>query len=286
LPEQFAYQQYEEAAEFVRARIRTAPQVGVILGSGLGSLVDLVTDPVVTDYVEIPHFPPSTVEGHAGRLVAGVLEGVRVLLMQGRTHYYEGYSMQQITLPVRVMKLLGVRALIVTNSAGGINPHYRTGDLMLFSNHINLVGIGGPSPLRGPNIDEFGPRFPDMSCPYDGQLRSVARRVATDNGIPLHEGVYAMVAGPSYESAADVHFLKVIGADAVGMSTVPEVIVARHTGMRVVGISGISNIVSEAPAPGEGVAHEEVIQAGAVLAPRLGVVIRGILASMRDKTSD
>jgi purine-nucleoside phosphorylase len=211
-------------------------------------------------------------------LVVGHLEGRPVMVMQGRAHYYEGYSMAQITLPVRVMQALGVKVLIVTNAAGGLNPSFRPGDVMLIRDHINLIGMAGLSPLRGPNLDRFGPRFPDMSCAYDPDLRTMARAVAQEAGIPVHEGVYICLAGPSFETPADIRFLRLIGADAVGMSTVPEVTVARHGGMRVLGLSGISNV---AAAEGENVAsHEEVLEAGRVLAPRLETIIRGVLRGL------
>ena len=278
--EQYTQREYGQAASHISSRIRHRPEVGVILGSGLGSLVALVERPDALPYAEIPHFPPCSVEGHEGCLVAGRLEGVPLLIMQGRTHYYEGYTMQHLALPVRVMKRLGVETLIVTNAAGGINPAYRTGELMLLTNHVNLVGMTGANPLRGPNDSSFGPRFPDLTCPYDPELSDIARRVACEENIPLHEGVYVMVAGPNYESAADVHFLKVIGADAVGMSTVPEVIVARHAGMRVLGVSGISNLVTDQPSPELRFSHGDVIEAGKATAPRLGALIRGVLKTL------
>ncbi len=263
----------EEAAEAVRRRWAERPQVGMILGSGLGAVAEAVEDGVVIPYEEIPHFPPTTVEGHMGRFIGGRLEGRRVLVMQGRAHYYEGFSMAQITLPVRVMQVLGAEILIVTNAAGGLNPGFAPGDVMIISDHINLIGMAGQSPLRGPNLDRFGPRFPDMSQAYDHDLRALARQVAAEEGIPVHEGVYVCLAGPNYESPADVRFLRLIGADAVGMSTVPEVIVARHGGMRVLGLSGISNVIGG----DQETSHEEVLEAGRLLAPRLERLVRGVL---------
>ncbi len=265
----------DAAAEALRRRFASRPKVGIILGSGLSAVAEAVEAEAVIPYPDIPHFPRATVEGHAGRLVVGHLEGHPVMVMQGRAHYYEGYSMAQVTLPVRVMQALGVNTLIVTNAAGGLNPSFRPGDVMVIRDHINLIGMAGLNPLRGPNLDRFGPRFPDMSSAYDPTLRAIARSVAQEASIPVHEGVYICLAGPSFETPADIRFLRLIGADAVGMSTVPEVTVARHGGMRVLGLSGISNVAST---EGENVAtHEEVLEAGRVLAPRLETIIRGVL---------
>jgi purine-nucleoside phosphorylase len=247
----------------------------MILGSGLGSLADTIETPDFIPYTELPGWPVSTVMGHQGRLVIGALEGQDVLVMQGRTHYYEGYSMAQIGLPVRVMQRLGVEFLFVTNAAGAIRPDFIPGDLMLIVDHLNLIGMAGLNPLRGPNLDEIGPRFPDMSQPYDQGLADVARRAAREQNLQLHEGVYVCLAGPSFESPADLRFLRMAGADAVGMSTVPEVIAARHGGTRVLGISGISN---KANLDGSTVTtHEEVLKAGRVIVPRLAGLIRGVL---------
>ncbi|HHS96860.1 MAG TPA: purine-nucleoside phosphorylase, partial [Chloroflexi bacterium] len=223
------------------------------------------------------HFPQATVEGHAGRLVVGRLEGRVVMVMQGRAHYYEGYSMAQVTLPIRVMQVLGVGTLIVTNAAGGLNLDFRAGDVMVIRDHINLIGMAGQSPLRGPNLDRFGPRFPDMTRAYDPTLRALALDVARKAGIPAWEGVYVCLAGPNFETPADVRFLRMIGADAVGMSTVPEVIVARHGRMRVLGLSGISNVLSGEDEPAAETTHEEVLEAGRLLAPRLETIVRGVL---------
>ncbi|HHH40517.1 MAG TPA: purine-nucleoside phosphorylase [Chloroflexi bacterium] len=267
----------EEAAEAVRRRLTTQPGVGLILGSGLNGVAEAVEAEAILPYSEIPHFPQATVEGHAGRLVIGRLEGQDVVVMQGRAHYYEGYSMAQVTLPVRVMQLLGVGTLIVTNAAGGLNPAFRPGDVMVIRDHINLVGMAGLNPLRGPNLDRFGPRFPDMSCAYDPDLRAAARAVAEREGIPVHEGVYICLAGPSFETPADIRFLRIIGADAVGMSTVPEVTVARHGGMRVLGLSGISNVAISEEGATQETTHEEVLEAGRLLAPRMEAIIRGVL---------
>ena len=282
----------QESVAAVRARSRyqstegdVRPRVGLILGSGLGALAESVECAGVIPYSDIPHFVPTTVEGHTGRFVIGVLEGQPVIVMQGRPHYYEGYSMQQVTLPVRVMQLLGVEILIVTNAAGGLAPNMRPGDLMLITDHLNLIGMAGLSPLRGPNDPSFGPRFPDMSEAYDARLRQLALRVAAEQNIGLHQGVYVCLAGPSFETPADLRFLRKIGADAVGMSTVPEVTVARHGGVRVLGLSGISNVAviepgSVPPTSASQTTHEEVLQAGQVIVPKLTALIRGVLKAL------
>ena len=276
----FTRQQMEESVAAVRARTRYQPRVGLILGSGLGALAESVEHADVIPYSDIPHFALSTVEGHAGRFVIGLLEGQPVIVMQGRSHYYEGYSMQQVTLPVRVMQLLGVEILIVTNAAGGLAPNMRPGDLMLITDHLNLIGMAGLSPLRGPNDPSLGPRFPDMSEAYDAGLRQLALRVAAEQNIGLHQGVYVCLAGPSFETPADLRFLRKIGADAVGMSTVPEVTVARHGGIRVLGLSGISNVAVIEPGSVPPTTHEEVLQAGQVIVPKLMTVIRGVLKAL------
>jgi purine-nucleoside phosphorylase len=271
--------QIDETTAVVRKHLAEPPQIGMILGSGLGGLADSVEKPAKIPYSELPHWPVSTVIGHSGQLVLGQLEGQRVVVMQGRAHYYEGYSMSQVTLPVRVMQRLGVKVLIVTNAAGAVNPAFEPGDLMLITDHLNLIGMAGQSPLRGPNLDEFGPRFPDMSRAYDLDLRRLARQVAQENNILLREGVYACLAGPSFETPADLRFLHSIGVDAVGMSTVPEVTVAHHGGTRVLGISGVSN---KANLDGNTVTtHEEVLDAGKKIVPQLITLVRGVLAGLQ-----
>lgn len=271
-------EQIDNAAEAVRARISIQPKIGIILGSGLNALAASVEDPTIIPYPELPDWPVSTVIGHSGQLVIGNLEGQPVLVMQGRVHFYEGYSMGQVTLPVRVMQRLGIEILIVTNAAGGVNPDFLPGDVMLITDNLNFIGMAGMNPLMGPNLDEIGPRFPDMSQAYDRQLGDIARKVASDNGILLREGVYCSLSGPSFESPADLRFLHMIGTDAVGMSTVPEVIVARHGGMRCLGFSGISN---KANLDGSTVTtHEEVIEAGKVLTPKMEKIIRGVLQAI------
>ncbi len=268
----------ERAAEAISSRIEIKPEVGMILGSGLGDLADSVKNAVVIPNRLIPGWPLSTVHGHKGRLVIGELEGVNVIVLQGRSHFYEGYSMGRITLPVRVMQTLGCSKLIVTNAAGAINPDFVPGDLMLLTDHLNLIGMGGANPLKGPNLDEFGVRFPDMSQPYDKELLKLARETCEEAKIPYQQGVYAALAGPSFETPAELRFLNIIGADAVGMSTVHEVIVARHGGMCVLGISGISN---KANLDGSTVTtHEEVLEAGKVLVPKLTTLVRGFLSKI------
>jgi purine-nucleoside phosphorylase len=250
----------------------------LILGSGLNSLAESVQKAEVIPYAQLPNWPVSTVHGHAGQLVIGELEGQPVFVMQGRIHFYEGYSISQITLPVRVMVRLGLEMMFVTNAAGGVNPDFVPGDVMLITDNLNLLGMAGANPLMGPNIDELGPRFPDMSQAYDRELMRKARQVASHENIPLREGVYCALSGPSFEGPADLRFLRMVGADAVGMSTAPEVIVARHGGMRVLGFSGISN---KANLDGSTVTtHEEVIEAGHIITPKLEKIIRGVLRSL------
>lgn len=273
--ETFTLAEIDEAAGAVRARLKTQPKVGMVLGSGLGGLADLVADAVRVAYPEIPYWPAATVQGHAGLLVAGSLFGAQVLVLQGRVHFYEGSSMAEVTLPVRVMKRLGIETLVLTNAAGAINPAYEPGDVMLITDHIAMVGMAGMNPLRGPNLDEFGPRFPDMSRVYDRALAQLAREEAAAAGIALHEGVYCGLSGPSFETPADLRFLRTIGADAVGMSTVPEAIVARHASMRVLGLSGISN---KANLDGSTeTTHEEVLAAGQVIVPKMQTILQRVL---------
>lgn len=268
----------DEIVQKIKNQTALHPVVGIILGSGLNGLADSVQNAVYIAYSDLPNFPVSTVHGHVGRFVIGELEGKPVLVMQGRIHYYEGYTMGEITLPVRVMQRLGIPTMIVTNAAGGVHPDFIPGDVMLITDQINLMGMSGLNPLMGPNLDEIGPRFPDMSQPYDRALGDIARKVAKENGITLREGIYVGLSGPSFESPADLRFLRLAGADAVGMSTVPEVIVARHGGMRVLGLSGISN---KANLDGSTITtHEEVIEAGKVITPKAEKIIRGVLRGM------
>jgi purine-nucleoside phosphorylase len=265
----------DEAVAAIQAKTNYQPKIGLILGSGLGDLAESVSPADYIHYSDIPHWPLSTIQGHKGRLVIGNLESKPVLIMQGRAHYYEGYPISFIGFPIRVMIRLGVEVLIVTNAAGGVNPDFGPGDVMLIKDHISLMAMGGNNPLRGPNIDEFGERFPDMSCSYDKDLLQKARESAREKKIDHKEGVYICLAGPSFETPADLRFMRTIGVDAVGMSTVPEVIVARHGGLRVLGISGISN---KANLDGSTVTtHEEVLEAGKVLVPKLDAIIRGVI---------
>lgn len=248
-------QTIEEAAAYIASKTSLKPEVGLILGSGLGVIGDEVEDAVTIPYADIPHFPVSTVEGHAGELVVGRLQGRVIALMRGRFHMYEGYEPERTALPVRVMKQLGAKTLLVTNAAGGINLDFASGNLMIISDHLNLTGR---NPLVGPNDNALGVRFPDMSDAYTRRLREVAKETAAELGIPVKEGVYAGLLGPNYETPAEIRMLRVLGADAVGMSTVPEVIVARHSGMEVVGISCITNMA--AGILDQPLSHEEVME--------------------------
>lgn len=271
---------YDEAAAAIRARTPHTPTIGLILGSGLSALADQVADPTVIPYAEIPHFPISTVSGHAGRLVIGELAGAPVCVMQGRFHFYEGYSMAQTTFPVRVMRRMGIETLILTNAAGGINPDYAVGDLMAINDHINFLGMAGANPLRGPNLDEFGTRFPAANHIYTRALRALATKVAAQLEIPLQHGVYTAVAGPNFESAAEIRMLGLLGTDAVGMSTVPEALVAHHAGMAVLGISTITNVAIAMLDADGAPTHEEVKAAGSVIVPRLSALLMGILGEL------
>lgn len=270
--------QIQEAAKFIQTQTKVKPELAMILGSGLGSLAEMVTNPTIIPYHDIPHFPQSTVQGHSGQFVIGKLEGKFVIVMQGRVHYYEGYSPSQITFPVRVLKLLGVEKLIVTNAAGGINRSFKAGELMLIDDHINFLGMAGMHPLRGPNLDQFGTRFPDMSQAYDRKYKALAVAKANELGIPFHKGVYCCLSGPTFETPAELRFLQATGADAVGMSTAPEVTVARHSGIRVLGISSITNMTS---LDGEHEAsHEEVMDYGKQVATHLKALLLKVIPEL------
>ena len=261
-----------EAVRAVRARTALVPEVAVILGTGLGALADELKPDATIPYADIPGFPLSTVETHAGRLLFGTLAGRRVAMMQGRFHRYEGYTLQQVAFPVRVLKALGVTTLVVSNISGGMHPLWATGDLVLISDHINLLG---DNPLVGPNVDADGPRFPDMSAAYDPELRALARAVALDRRILMREGVYVAVAGPNLETRAEYRMLRAMGADVVGMSTVPEVIVAVQQGMRVLGLSIITdNCLPDALEP---TSIEKIIAIARATEPQLATVVRGVL---------
>jgi len=271
-------EQINDACRSLSRKLNKVPGAAIILGSGLGDLVETITRPTIIPYAEIPHWPKPGVHGHTGQLVCGELQGREVMLMQGRTHFYEHGDIRESAFPVRVMNRLGIKTLIVTNAAGAINPEFTPGDVMLITDHISFAGMAGVNPLIGPNMEEFGPRFPDMSQPYDPHLQALCRDAAKDAGIDLKEGVYVWLSGPSFESPAELRFLRTAGADAVGMSTVPEVIIARHGGMRVLGLSGISN---KANLDGSSLTtHEEVLAAGKMLVPKLTALIQGVLQNI------
>ena len=261
-----------EAAESIRGKTALAPEIALILGSGLGVLADHVEDAAVIPYEDIPHFPLSTVEGHAGELVIGRLAGRPVVIMRGRFHMYEGYGPELTAFPVRVMKALGARTLVVTNAAGGINTSFEPGDLMLIADHLNLTGR---NPLVGPNDGELGPRFPDMSEAYSRRLRAIANETAREQGLKLREGVYAGLLGPSYETPAEIRMLRALGADAVGMSTVAEVIAARHAGLEVLGISCISNMA--AGILDQPLSHDEVMETTERVKSRFLALVTGVI---------
>lgn len=273
----YTRQDFHTAVEVIRRKTSLEPDIGLVLGSGLGKLADTLEDATIIPYEEIPGWPQSTVQGHSGRLVMGRLEGQSVIAQQGRAHFYEGYTMQQITFPIRVMHFLGVKTLLLTNAAGGLIPDYNVGDLMLINDHINFPGMVGQNPLMGPNDNSIGPRFLGMAQTYDRELREVAKRVASDKDIPLHEGVYVALSGPNFETPAEIRMLRTIGGNAVGMSTVHEVLVARHAGMRVLACSGITNVAIDVVDTDRETDHEEVIEAGEVLVPRLAALVTGVL---------
>ena len=262
----------DEAAAHLREHLGTDARIGLILGTGLGKLADEIEATQTAAYDAIPHFPISTVESHHGRLIAGTLGGVPVMAMQGRFHLYEGYDARQVTFPVRVMNALGIETLLISNAAGGMNPLFRRGDLMLLTDHINLQGV---NPLTGPNADEWGPRFPDMSEVYDADLRMIAEQAALDRAIRLQQGVYVAVVGPNLETRAEYRFLRLISADAVGMSTVPEVIVARHMGMRCLAISVITDECF--PDALEPVSIADVLAAAGEAEPKLTTLMRAVV---------
>lgn len=271
---------YELAAATIRSQMTHQPNIGLVLGSGLGGLAATIEDAVHIPYDTIPGFARSTVPGHGGRLVIGLLEGKPVLCQQGRTHYYEGYSMAQVTFAVRVMHLLGIETVILTNAAGGLNPNFNAGDLMVISDHINLLGMAGQNPLMGPNDDSFGPRFPGMTQTYDRSLRQLAHHVAAEQNLTLREGIYVGLSGPFFETPAEVRMLRLLGGDAVGMSTVNEVLVARHAGMRVLAFSSITNVAVDQIDTTLETTHEEVLEIGSIIVPRLTTLLRSVLRAM------
>jgi purine-nucleoside phosphorylase len=277
MPPQFTMQHYDQSADAILGQTAHRPTVGLILGSGLSSLAERVEDATILPYGELPNFPVSTVAGHAGQLVIGKLAGATVCVMQGRFHGYEGYTLQQTTLPVRVMQRMGVQTLLITNAAGGVNPNFAVGDLMLIEDHINWAGMAGFNPLIGPNLEEFGPRFPAMNHAYTRRLRELAIRIGAQQKLPLRRGVYTFLSGPTFESPAEIRLLRRLGTDAVGMSTVPEAVVAHHARMEVLAVSTITNIcIDELDAEGEPT-HEEVQTAGEVIVPRLTQLLLGVL---------
>jgi purine-nucleoside phosphorylase len=280
MPEAFAAYSHtvaaiDRAADAIHAEFGATPDAAIVLGTGLGRLAMEIADPVLIEYPNVPGFKTSTVESHAGRLLCGTLAGKTVVAMQGRFHAYEGYTLQQVTFPIRVLRALGARTLIVSNACGGLNPEWAAGDLMLIADHINLLG---DNPLIGPNDDRLGPRFPDMSEPYDARLRAVARGAAREAGVTLREGVYVAVAGPNLETRAEYRLLRSIGADVVGMSTVPEVIVAVHAGMRVLGLSIVTDMCL--PDELEPASLERIIAVANAAEPKLTAVVRATLERM------
>lgn len=269
------YDKIQSASAFIGAQLGGAPEVGIILGTGLGGLTEAIDIAARLPYADIPHFPSATVKGHSGQLILGTLGGRRVIVLAGRFHYYEGYSMEEVTFPVRVMRFLGASTLMISNAAGGMNPGFRVGDMMIIEDHINLMP---EQPLRGANDERLGPRFPDMSEPYDRHLIALARELAGSRQSGIHSGVYAGVQGPSFETRAEYEYLRRIGADAVGMSTVPEVIVAVHAGMRVFAVSVITDLgIREEH---NTITHEEVLAAAAAAAPGMTGLFQGLIEGM------
>jgi len=262
-------------SNYILERTKFKSEIAIILGTGLGGLVNEIEIEHTIPYSEIPNFPVSTVEGHKGQLIFGLLGGKKVIAMQGRFHFYEGYSMKEVTFPVRVMKAMGIKTLFVSNASGGLNPKFKVGDVMMINDHINMFG---DNPLMGPNLKELGPRFPDMSQPYNLHLRNLALKIALQNGIYLKEGVYVGVTGPTFETPAEYRMFRILGGDAIGMSTVPEVVVARHMDMEVFGIS----IITDSGVPGEivEITHEEVQAVAMQAEPKMSLIIRELIATL------
>ncbi len=265
----------KETVRYIKDKVDFEPEIGIVLGTGLGGLVDVIDKVGTVKYEDIPHFPVSTVEGHAGQLMFGYISGKKVVAMQGRFHYYEGYDMQDLAIPVRTMKLLGVKTLFLSNAAGGMNPNFKVGDVMLITDHINMMGT---NPLMGKNADDFGPRFPDMSAIYDKELIEKADQIAIKQGLQVQKGVYMAVTGPTFETPAEYKYMHIMGADAVGMSTVPEAIVARHTNMKCFALSiitdlGVEGIVEE-------VSHEEVLKVANAAEAKMTGIIKQLLAEI------
>lgn len=269
------YVKCKEAADFIATKLDAKDAIGLVLGSGLGELGNEIEDPIIVDYADIPNFPKTTVPGHKGRLICGKLNGAKVLCMQGRFHFYEGHDMKTVAMPTRVMKLLGVKALILTNAAGGCNKTFKPGTLMFIDDFINYMG---DNPLYGPNADEFGPRFPDMTKAIDPKYNALGKQVAEELGIEVRSGVYMGFRGPNFETPAEIRFAQTIGADAVGMSTVPEILAARHCGLPVIGISCITNMA--AGMTGEELTHEEVQETADMVKEQFKTLIREIVSRM------
>jgi len=272
------YERAEHAARVIRSRISVEPRIALVLGSGLGSFADDFEEAVGIPYEDIPGFVRSTAQGHAGRLVVGKIDSVPVVAMQGRVHYYEGYSLEEVTFPVRTFGLLGVKTLVLTNAAGGINVQLTQGALMVLSDHVNLMGV---NPLRGPNDERFGPRFPDMSAVYSPELQELVIDEARAIGVEVRRGIYGGLSGPSYETPAEIHLLRGLGADAVGMSTVPEAIVARHMGLEVLGISCITNMA--AGISDEPINHEEVMATGDRVRETFAELLRRVIGAINSR---
>lgn len=266
----------EKAFSYIKNKIPAYPEIGVILGTGLGSLAEHIEGPILIDYKDIPEFPVSTVEGHAGRLIYGTLEGKKVIAMQGRFHYYEGYNMKEITLPIRVMSKLGIKILAVSNACGGLNKEFNAGDIMLIEDHINLIGS---NPLIGPNLEEFGPRFPDMSEVYDKKLIKLCVNIAKQIGITIQKGVYCAISGPNYLTKAELKMLITIGANAVGMSTIPEAIVAKHSGIKVLGLSCITDMaIPDTLVP---LSHEDVVKVAELTKPKFVNLVKHFIKEVQ-----
>jgi purine-nucleoside phosphorylase len=272
------YERAEHATRIIRARTTVEPRIAIVLGSGLGGFADDFEDAVGIPYEDIPGFVSSTAQGHAGRLVIGKIDGIPVLAMQGRVHYYEGYSLEEVTFPIRTFGLLGIKTLALTNAAGGINVQLTQGALMVISDHVNLMGV---NPLRGPNDERFGPRFPDMSAVYAAELQELVIDEAKAIGVEVRRGIYGALTGPSYETPAEIHLLRNLGADAVGMSTVPEAIVARHMGLEVLGISCITNMA--AGISDEPINHEEVMATGDRVRETFTELLRRVISAINSR---
>lgn len=264
-----------QTVSFIKSKVNFNPKVGIVLGTGLGGLTKEIENPVCIKYEDIPNFPVSTVSGHKGNLIFGTVNDISVVAMQGRFHYYEGYTMQELVFPIRVMKMLGIELLVLSNASGGVNPEFEIGEIMIISDHINLMA---DNPLVGKNIDELGPRFPDMNCAYDKEIIEKAKEIANKNSIKVKTGVYAAVSGPCFETPAEYKYIRIIGADTVGMSTIPEVIAAHHMGLTVFAVSIITDLGVEGKIVE--VSHEEVIEVANKAEPKMTTIIKGLIKEM------